>query len=241
MKQWSENNKEWITEYQRKYRNDNHERLISLNSDYYFSKRLELFQILSDDGVHVRCAQCSYDMDILALQVDHIDNTGYRDRKHFGGSTKTMCLYYIAHPEEAKKNLQILCANCNRLKMNNSVYGTSKDARRYSRIRLQLMRILSDDLPHCVYCGYNTSIHALEFDHINGGGLADFKRFHSNDKLYTYYALHPEEAKEKLQLLCVNCNRIKGSKLFEEDQQIPHVKDQTFFSLAQGINMISVT
>jgi len=60
----------------------------------------------------------------------------------------------------------------------------------------------------CVKCGYN-DIRILQFDHINGGGNADQKRFSSNYHMYRYYVIHADEAKLLLQVLCPNCNWIK--------------------------------
>lgn len=52
-------------------------------------------------------------------------------------------------------------------------------------------------------------LRVLQFDHINGGGTQESKNMGGNMKMLAYYINHPEEAKEKLQLLCANCNRMK--------------------------------
>ena len=46
------------------------------------------------------------------LHFDHIYNNGADDRRRFGGNA-AMRVYYSTHLDEAKANLQILCANCN--------------------------------------------------------------------------------------------------------------------------------
>ena len=69
-----------------------------------------LFNILGGAS----CLYCDY-RDKRALQFDHIHNNGAEDRKRFksyGGMIK----YYVQNENEARKNLQVLCANCNWIK-----------------------------------------------------------------------------------------------------------------------------
>ena len=54
-----------------------------------------------------------------------------------------------------------------------------------------------------------TDIRCLQLDHRNGGGMKDVKRFTCSGNMYKYYLDHIDEAKEKLQILCANCNWIK--------------------------------
>lgn len=63
----------------------------------------------------------------------------------------------------------------------------------------------------CVYCGYDKDIRGLQVDHINGGGTKEEQETFNGDThaMYRYYLKHPEEAKQKLQTLCANCNQIK--------------------------------
>jgi len=73
--------------------------------------------------------------------------------------------------------------------------------------KLILMNILGG--PICVICGI-TDIRCLQFDHINGDGYKE--RHEKNIKGNTtvrYYLKHKEEAIQKLQVLCANCNWIK--------------------------------
>lgn len=62
----------------------------------------------------------------------------------------------------------------------------------------------------CVKCGFS-DVRALQFDHISGGGTKEMLSKFSNSprRMYRYYVDHPEEAKQKLQVLCANCNWIK--------------------------------
>lgn len=62
----------------------------------------------------------------------------------------------------------------------------------------------------CIECGFN-DIRALQIDHINGGGVKEFKeRKYKGD--YNKQVLQSFLNKEnKYQLLCANCNWIKRS------------------------------
>jgi len=63
--------------------------------------------------------------------------------------------------------------------------------------------------PKCAKCGRKDK-RALEIDHIHGSGNADRARFGNQTKNFMrYYIDRPEEAWQKLQLLCAFCNRIK--------------------------------
>jgi hypothetical protein len=81
----------------------------------------QLLQIL---GWRCRCASkdcwhidgpCKV-TDIRALRFDSINGYVTQDAKEKGGAI-AMLLYYTSHPEEAKLKLQILCANCYRIKV----------------------------------------------------------------------------------------------------------------------------
>jgi hypothetical protein len=53
----------------------------------------------------------------------------------------------------------------------------------------------------------------LQIGHKNGDGKIDRERFKKKqDALYRYYISHPEEAKEKLEITCSNCNWIRRQK-----------------------------
>jgi len=64
-----------------------------------------------------KCAKCGFD-DYRALQIDHINGDGYKERKSKGVGQK-----YIGNCNTVKKvckgelkNYQLLCANCNWIK-----------------------------------------------------------------------------------------------------------------------------
>ena len=60
-----------------------------------------------------RCVICGFS-DERALQIDHKNGGGYKERKHHGNWV--LYNFYLKHPEKAEEQLQILCANCNWIK-----------------------------------------------------------------------------------------------------------------------------
>jgi len=60
----------------------------------------------------------------------------------------------------------------------------------------------------CVECGYERDVRGLVLDHIHGDGQQDRKRL--GNKIARYYAKHPDEARDRLQVLCAICNQIKA-------------------------------
>ena len=60
----------------------------------------------------------------------------------------------------------------------------------------------------CVKCNCN-DVRVLQIDHINGGGMAERRKFGDYRMALLYYLKSPELAKEKLQLLCANCHVLK--------------------------------
>ena len=79
-------------------------------NEKYYETRKSLFNLL---GGHI-CKQCKF-TDPRALNIDHVDNTGYLDDKRFDDDRQRNA-YYLKHIDEAINLLQILCSYCNRIK-----------------------------------------------------------------------------------------------------------------------------
>lgn len=73
--------------------------------------RSQLFQILGGS----RCGMCAFP-DARALQFDHIHGEGYAFRFGKDSLTRRKYAFYVEHPEIAKQELWVLCANCNWIK-----------------------------------------------------------------------------------------------------------------------------
>ena len=72
----------------------------------------------------------------------------------------------------------------------------------------------------CSYCGFS-DIRALQIDHINGGGLKERKLFCDQNKFYRSI-LRGKYDRNKLQILCANCNWIKKF----ENRENPKIREQ---------------
>ena len=79
---------------------------------------------------------------------------------------------------------------------------------------------LFDILGHiCNNCGFSDK-RALQFDHINGGGTQDLKKFKHHRDMIRFYINDPLSAKRNLQVLCANCNWIKRRENNEESKGV---------------------
>ena len=106
-------------DYNIKYYYEHKEQVLVLQRTnkraWYVRNRERLFQLLGD-----KCVICGFS-DKRALEFDHINGGGSKQRRILRDSNKYMSNkdihgYYIRRPELAKKELQVLCANCNRIK-----------------------------------------------------------------------------------------------------------------------------
>lgn len=90
------------------------------------------------------------------------------------------------------------------------IYESNRDY--YERKRLQLCELLGGVVCSNVKClvdGGCRDSRCLQIDHKDGDGYNERKKFKGVNSMIQYYLKHPEEAREKLQVLCANCNWIK--------------------------------
>lgn len=94
----------------------------------------------------------------------------------------------------------------------------SEKQRSYTRlVKQKLFEILGGK--KCVSCGI-TDERVLQFDHIDGGGRQDVKRFTGHlDRLRAYYTQNPKIARMSLQIHCANCNQIRKHELNQNTYQ----------------------
>jgi len=88
----------------------NRERVLKTESERLVNMRLKIHKILNQNS----CVYCGYST-WAALQFDHINGGGNKMRREFN-SGRAMYRYYIKNPDITKKELQIVCANCNFIK-----------------------------------------------------------------------------------------------------------------------------
>src|SRR5690348_14634868 len=85
----------------------------------------------------------------------------------------------------------------------------------YKRRREMLFEILGGKQCSCkgINCWHEgkcilTDMRCLQIDHINGGETKEHRKYLPNN-VYTFYKNNPEITKQKLQILCANCNWVK--------------------------------
>lgn len=118
-----------------------------------------------------------------------------RNKSHREEHQKRGLDYYYAHKDEIKQK-----------KQDNKEFYSTQSKKWRTNWRSKLFDTLGRK---CVRCGYDEDIDCLQFDHINGDRNSDPKYYGGMHSFCRYYALNPEIARKKLQVLCVNCNIIK--------------------------------
>ena len=191
-----EANKKWVS------KEENREKKYKYNKDIKRKIKDKLFEILGGKC----CIECNETREEV-LQFDHIHNNGYEDRKKFYKHPDIMRKYYVDHSDLAKKTLQVRCGNCNllkRLEHDRVGFKINSETKVYKD---KIYQIFDN---RCSNCGFN-NISCLTLDHKDGKGRKERKtRFGGYYiRFYKYYSTHSEEAKQKLELLCFNCNLVK--------------------------------
>ena len=106
------NNKEKQYTHQKAYRLKHKEKFLAYSSKYGIKARAKWKNKVFDILGH-KCVRCGFS-DKRALQFDHI--AGYGKKTDKGKTTYARYRWYALHPEETKKIIQVLCANCNWIK-----------------------------------------------------------------------------------------------------------------------------
>lgn len=95
-----------LTNMQRFYRANRDNRKTE-TSKFYAQKRIEVVELLGG-----KCMRCDFS-DIRALQIDHVNGSGIKDRKSI---TKMYYPVVIESVSNKEGKYQLLCANCNWIK-----------------------------------------------------------------------------------------------------------------------------
>jgi hypothetical protein len=123
--------------------------------------------------------------------------------------------YYINNKEERN-------ASTKRDYFDNRIYYLRKAAKNIQEKKTKLFMLLGG--VKCIKCGFDRDYRALVIEHKNNDGHEDKKKFKTTLRKCTYYLEHPDEAKEKLQVYCANCNTIKEFKRIEKERKERHSK-----------------
>lgn len=104
------NKREYMKRWRKKHLKEHNVKQFS----YYIKYKQEIFNLLGN-----KCARCGFN-DKRALQIDHINGGGCKEREQLFGSKYTSgSIYYkriLDKIKDGSKEYQLLCANCNWIK-----------------------------------------------------------------------------------------------------------------------------
>lgn len=116
-----------LTEYQKKYHEINKERDRKRTKEWSVSERGRAWRTIHERERLAKlrekaleklggavCKHCGFS-DVRALQIDHVNGGGYKERKHKSPSKVIQNIRDMS-VREARKKYQVLCANCNFIK-----------------------------------------------------------------------------------------------------------------------------
>ena len=177
--------------------------------DQLFQVKKQLMELLGG----VFCQTCNYAED-RALIFTYKECSKAKIK---GVLNVTRYRYYLKNLHEARHDLEILCYNCQRRKMNRQCKRGDSQYQKYGKpydvkLRKKIMTLLNQY--NCVNCG-ETDFEVLEINHIKGNGSSLTKLFKSKRKEWLHYLKNPQNVKEYLQILCKNCNKLKQFRLLE--------------------------
>ena len=95
-------------QWQKRYRENNMDRIRKNNDNSNHKKRKEVVDLLGG-----KCKRCGFD-DMRALQIDHIKGGGYKEIKNIHSRERIRLVKESIKNNENK--YQLLCANCNWIK-----------------------------------------------------------------------------------------------------------------------------
>jgi hypothetical protein len=113
-KEYNATHREQSNERSRRWRRRHKDQVNEIQRRDNTRVKLKLMNLLGG----CQCRRCGFS-DIRALQIDHINGKGKQLRIKLTGSNRMNRLvfyYYLRDPEMAKRELQVLCANCNWIK-----------------------------------------------------------------------------------------------------------------------------
>lgn len=209
-----EQKKKYNKKYKKEYYLINKEKLDKKNKDYNKNIKIQVFNLLGG----CKCVICG-DEELSHLTIDHIDNTGYLDkRKGLRDHSLYRAIVNNKLTKEQFLNLRVLCYNCNcgrRKEYLNIPYELQKVNHRY---QTKLWKQTLEFFGPCRTCGDTDLVH-LTVSHINNDGAEKRKNGERSgvELLKKFRKLSwPESLKEDFCLECFNCNcsrdKTKGSK-----------------------------
>lgn len=209
------NRKEYMAKYSEIYRKHNIKHLQKYMKKY--TKNIFIKVISHYSNGTMKCALCNENR-VLGLSIDHINGKGKEHRKI------VKHLYPWLIKNNFPEGYQVLCMNCqvektlangeNSLNKNptkQQIKIRNKNNKAEDKIKWETLSVYSKSpIPFCNVC-HTTNIWHLCLDHVNGGGAEDRKKYNNARGTRFYRKLKQDgfPNKDKYQVLCHTCNRIK--------------------------------
>lgn len=198
--------KEYKKESDKKYREKHYDELVQKKREA--NQRLKLIVMQSYSNGDAKCLFCPQN-DIRCLNLDHIKGGGRKHQRQVGN------VYQYLKNNNFPPGFQILCQNCNWLKMlrNREIkQNGDKNTERYrlcnQKLHANVISAYSNSFNQCVKCKCN-DMRVLCIDHINGGGCSERKKLYNDNAMKWWRHLRDNNYPTGYQVLCQNCNRIK--------------------------------
>jgi hypothetical protein len=181
---------------------------------YQKNNKKEVFLMIHKqfyDNNIVCCRHCGK-TDIDILTIDHINGGGKQHSEVIGRGSH---FYQWLKKEKTIENYQILCMNCQRIKVieNKECYIKNPTDERlklrpvvakcYQKLKIMVIAHYSNNTNQCKICGCN-DIRCLQIDHVNNDGVTHRKILKSHMFQHLKTLNFPNNP--PLQVLCANCN-----------------------------------
>jgi hypothetical protein len=118
-KKWRTNNPDKVKEIQKNWKENNPEHAKEIikksNHKVRLKIKLEIFNLLGSCCINPYNQHDKPYTDIRALQIDHVNGNGNKERKQFNG-TLPYYKYILEKIKLGSKDYQLMCSNCNNIK-----------------------------------------------------------------------------------------------------------------------------
>lgn len=217
-KRYQREHRERYLKYQRNYQSENKEKLRAYDQTRARQLKQQAFEAYG--GVKCAWPGCNETrLDVLSL--DHIAQDGAERRRQ--GEPGGRQLYARLKSQGYPPGYRALCRNHNwkawlehRKKTHNRSLKRKKQRQSRKAIKIEVLRAYGGGEIRCAECG-ETDIDVLSIDHVYGGGC-EHRRKIQTFCLQAYLRQQGFPDKELYQVLCRNCNWLKGLNRSGEEQ-----------------------
>jgi hypothetical protein len=203
-KKYYEDNKEIIKERQKEYNLKNKEQVKGYNKGYRKNLKRKVFDTLGG----CKCFLCGDNIS-GHLTVDHIDNTGYIDKRiGLGAGNLYSSIVKGKYPQDKISNLRVLCWNHNLSRRREYLNVPSEDQTAAQRWQTKLWKEAFNFFGPC-HCGIS-DLKFLTISHIHNDGAERKRNGEPRGGLILLIKFRklgwPESLKEDFCLECFNHN-----------------------------------